>query len=202
MRDLPTGTITFLLTDVERSSALWERAPEPARSALERHDAMIESIVDREGGVVVRPRGEGDSRFAVFARATDALAAACAIQCALVAEFWRNPPLRVRIALHTGETDVRQGDYYGNAVNRCARLRSIAFGGQVLISSVTAALVGSALPESATLKDLGYHRLKDLTEPEHVFQLVHADLPIDFPRPPSLDTHSHNLPVQPTRLHR
>jgi predicted ATPase/class 3 adenylate cyclase len=201
MRDLPTGTITFLLTDVEGSSSLWERAPEAARSALERHDAIIESIVDREGGVVVRPRGEGDSRFAVFARASDSIAAACAIQCALVAEFWlRSPSLRVRIALHSGESDVRQGDYYGNAVNRCARLRLIAHGGQVLISSVTAVLVGSVLPEGATLKDLGHHRLKDLTEPEHVFQLVHAELPTDFPRPPSLDTHSHNLPVQPTAL--
>src|SRR5215472_9092104 len=147
MRDLPTGTVTFLLTDIEGSTALWERQPEATRSALERHDAIIESAVAREGGAVVRPRGEGDSRFAAFDRASDAIAAACAIQRALVAEFWQGTPtLRVRIALHTGETDVRQGDYYGNAVNRCARLRLIAYGGQVLISSVTAALVASALP--------------------------------------------------------
>jgi len=201
MRDLPTGTVTFLLTDIEGSTALWERQPEATRSALERHDAIIESAVAREGGAVVRPRGEGDSRFAAFDRASDAIAAACAIQRALVAEFWRGTPaLRVRIALHTGETDIRQGDYYGNAVNRCARLRLIAYGGQVLISSVTAALVASALPEGATLKDLGHHRLKDLTQPEQVFQLVHAELPVDFPRPPSLDVHPHNLPVQATAL--
>src|SRR5262249_17158271 len=201
MRDLPTGTVTSLLTDIEGSTALWQRQPAATRSALERHDAIIESAVARAGGAVVRPRGEGDSRFAAFDRASDAIAAACAIQRALVAEFWQGTPtLRVRIALHTGETDVRQGDYYGNAVNRCARLRLIAYGGQVLISSVTAALAASALPEGATLKDLGHHPLKDLTQPEHVFQLVHAELPTDFPRPPSLDAHPHNLPVQATTL--
>src|SRR5262245_10826190 len=99
MRDLPRGTITFLFTDVEGSTALWEREPEDTRLALERHDAIIEATVSKEGGVVVRPRGEGDSRFAVFDRASDAISAAHSIQRALVAEFWqRTPTLRVRMA--------------------------------------------------------------------------------------------------------
>src|SRR5262245_50552894 len=123
MADLPTGTVTFLFTDVEGSTQLWERHPDRMRAALARHDALIEQAVEQHRGVVVRPRGEGDSRFAVFARATDAVAAAAAVQRALHAEPWPpGAPLRVRAALHTGEADLRAGDYYGAAVNRCARL--------------------------------------------------------------------------------
>src|SRR4029450_12482722 len=97
------------------------------RAALAEHDALIEFLAEQHGGHVVRPRGEGDSRFCVFARATDALAAAAAIQRALHAEPWPTPvPVRVRVALHTGEADLRDGDYYGPAVNRCARLRALA----------------------------------------------------------------------------
>src|SRR5579862_5125925 len=122
---LPTGTVTFLFTDVEGSTRLWEQDPRGMRHALARHDALIEGEVERQGGVVVRPRGEGDSRFAVFSRATDALLAAVAMQQTLHAEPWpAETPLRVRLALHTGEADLREGDYYGSAVNRCARLRS------------------------------------------------------------------------------
>src|SRR5919198_5648446 len=145
MTALPTGTVTFLFTDVEGSTKLWERHPEQMRVALARHDQLIESLVQQHQGVVVRPRGEGDSRFAVFARATDAVAAAAAIQRALHEEPWpAEAPLRVRMAVHTGEADLRDGDYYGSAVNRCARLRAIAHGGQTLVSSVTADLVGDA----------------------------------------------------------
>src|ERR671938_1559741 len=110
MPDLPTGTVTFLFTDIQGSTALWEQHPEAARAALARHDALVEGIVAAHGGVVVRPRGEGDSRFAVFARATDAVLAATAIQQALHAEPWpAETPLRVRVALHTGEADLRDG---------------------------------------------------------------------------------------------
>src|SRR5919206_1026168 len=104
MADLPTGTVTFLFTDIEGSTALWEQHPEAARVALARHDALVEQIVAEHAGHVVRPRGEGDSRFAIFARATDAVAAAAALQQALSAEPWPTPtPLQVRMALHTGE---------------------------------------------------------------------------------------------------
>src|ERR687885_2386729 len=131
MAELPTGTVTFLFSDVEESTKLWERHPDQMRVALARHDHLIESLVEQHQGVVVRPRGEGDSRFAVFPRASDAVAAAVAIQHALHYEPWpAETRLRVRMALHTGEADLRDGDYYGPAVNRCARLRAIAHGGQ------------------------------------------------------------------------
>src|SRR6478609_2709400 len=144
----PTGTVTFLFTDIEGSTQLWERYPNEANAALVLHDRIIEEIVARHQGRIVRPRGEGDSRFAVFSRATDALIAAAAIQQALHAEPWpAHTPLRVRVALHTGEAYLRQGDYYGSAVNRCARLRAVAHGGQTLVSTATQELVRENLPE-------------------------------------------------------
>jgi len=131
MAELPTGTVTFLFTDVEGSTRLWERHPDQMRAALAEHDALIEVLVEQHGGRVVRPRGEGDTRFCVFTRATDALATAAAIQQALHQQDWpAGKPLRVRLALHTGEADLREGGYYGSAVNRAARLRAIAHGGQ------------------------------------------------------------------------
>mgnify|MGYP001358458370 CR=1 FL=1 len=199
MRDLPTGTVTFLFTDVEGSTHLWEQQPEAMRQALARHDAIVETEVARHGGVVVRPRGEGDSRFAVFARASDAVAAAVAIQQALHAEVWVTPtPLRVRMALHTGEADLRDGDYYGSAVNRCARLRAVAHGGQALLSGVTARLAGAALGETLATRDLGQQRLRDLGQPEQVFQLVAPGMPDSFPPLLSLDALTDNLPLQVT----
>src|SRR6476660_8357958 len=138
MAALPTGTVTFLFTDVEGSTRLWEQHPEQTRLALARHDALIESLVEQHQGVVVRPRGEGDSRFAVFPRASEAVAAAAGIQQALHVEPWPvETPIRVRMALHTGEADLREGDYYGAAVNRAARLRAIAHGGQAVLSLPT-----------------------------------------------------------------
>src|SRR5438105_1481715 len=119
----PTGTITFLFTDIEGSTRLWEQHAEAMRAALVRHDALVEEIVQGYYGVVVRPRGEGDSRFAVFSKATDAVCAASALQKAIYREPWAAPePVRIRMAVHTGEADLREGDYYGSAVNRCARL--------------------------------------------------------------------------------
>src|SRR4051812_37263262 len=119
---LPDGTVTFLLTDVEGSTALWEQAPEAMRHALKRHDRIFEAVVTRHRGVHIRPRGEGDSRFAAFSGAADAVTGALAIQQAFVAEPWPTPrPIKVRIGVHTGEAELRDGDYYGAAVNRCAR---------------------------------------------------------------------------------
>jgi class 3 adenylate cyclase/DNA-binding CsgD family transcriptional regulator len=186
---LPSGTITFLFTDVEGSTQLWERHPDSMRQALARHDTLVETCVARFEGVVVRPRGEGDSRFAVFTRATDAVAAACALQQALHFEPWPTPtPLRVRVALHTGEADLRAGDYYGPAVNRCARLRASAHGGQTLLSAATWELVRDRLPTGAALRDLGEHGLKDIIRPEHVFELITSDVPADIAPLASLDS--------------
>src|SRR6266542_1364909 len=138
MPALPTGTVTFLLTDVEGSTRLWEEHPDATARALVQHDAIVEFLAEQYRGRTVKPRGEGDSRFCVFARATDAVAAALAIQRALLAERWPTPePLWVRMALHTGEAELRGGDYHGAAANRCARLRAIAHGGQVLASRTT-----------------------------------------------------------------
>jgi predicted ATPase/class 3 adenylate cyclase len=216
--NLPTGTVTFLLTDVEGSAKLWELHPEAMRVALTRHDALAADIIARHGGVLIKHRGEGDSLFAVFARAADALAAVCALQRAYVAEPWpgyaeeeggsrraESDPfapaafaLRVRMALHTGEADLRDGDYFGPVVNRCARLRAIAHGGQILLSEATQQLASGNLPFGVVLQDTGLHRLRDLQQPERVYQLWHPELPSDFPRLRSLDTLPNNLPRQLT----
>ena len=196
--NLPTGTVTFLLTDVEGSTRLWEQNSEAMHHALIRHDALIEAAIERHDGVLVRPRGEGDSRFAVFPRATDAVAAAAAIQRDFHREPWPLPqPLRVRVALHTGEADVRAGDYYGTAVNRCARLRSVAYGGQMLLSQSAEQIVRESVRTidvpGASLRDLGEHRLKDLLRAERIFELVLPDVPAEFPPLPTLEA----LPAAP-----
>jgi len=151
MPDLPTGTVTFLFTDIEGSTRLWEDAEQPMRTAMVRHDEIVDGIVQARNGVNVSPRGEGDSRFIVFPDATDAVTAAIDLQRGLQAETWDLPrPIKVRIALHTGIADMRGGDYYGGAVNRSARLRSLAYGGQTVISGSTFALVQDTLPAGLT----------------------------------------------------
>jgi predicted ATPase/class 3 adenylate cyclase len=196
---LPTGTMTFLFTDIEGSTRLWAQQPEAMDPAVSRHFALAAEIVVQHDGIVVKHRLEGDSLFAVFPRALDAVAAAAALQRALHAEPWPAAiSLRVRIAVHTGDAVVRDGDYLGAVVNRCARLRSAAHGGQVLLSSVTQELVRGHLSQGLSLRDLGAHRLKDQLEPEHIFQLLHPDLPADFPPLRSLQAFVHNLPRQLT----
>ena len=201
MSELPNGTVTFLLTDVEGSTSLWQVASEAMRLALARHDVLFEDAIRSHGGVHIRPRGEGDSRFAVFSSAPDAVAAAVAIQRAFAAEAWPTArPISVRIGIHTGEAELRDGDYYGAVVNRCARLRNVGHGGQILVSEATMVLVRDHVPPDARLVDLGAHRLKDLTRPERVFQVAGERLGADFPPLGSLDARLHNLPVQATRL--
>lgn len=196
---LPSGTVTFLLTDIEGSTRLWEAHGGAMRAALARHDALADSLITEHQGALVKSRGEGDSLFAVFSGATDALAAALTLQRAFLSEPWpEGLPLRVRMALHTGEAELREGDYYGAAVNRCARLRAAAHGGQVLLSLATEELVREALPEGASLRDLGQHRLRDLATAEHVYQLQHPDLPRGDAPLRSLQAFRHNLPVQLT----
>jgi predicted ATPase/class 3 adenylate cyclase len=201
MPDLPTGTVTFLFTDIEGSTRLWEQHPEAMEAALARHDALALEIVQQHAGRVVKHRGEGDSLFAVFARAADAVSAALSLQQSLCQGPWpAETALRVRMALHTGEATVREGDYLGPAVNRCARLRAAAHGGQVLLSQATCDQVRDTLPAGAGLRDLGARRLKDLQQPEHIFQLLHPALPGEFPPLRSLETYAHNLPAPLTRF--
>jgi predicted ATPase/class 3 adenylate cyclase len=197
MAELPSGTITFLFTDVHDSTRLWEKYPAAMGQALQRHDEIIESLSQLYHGHVVRPRGEGDSRFIVFERAFDGVSAAAAIQQALHTEDWPEEfTLRVRMGVHTGEGQFRDGDYYGSAVNRCARLRSIAHGGQTLLSQTIYELGQDNLPKGVELLDLGEHPLKGLTRAEHIYQIMAPGLPTDFP-PLSLDW---KIPDIPSKL--
>lgn len=201
MSDFPTGTVTFLLTDIEGSTRLWEANPEAMRRAMIQHDSIIEEAVDAFSGLTIRPRGEGDSRFAVFARAGDAIFAAAAMQQRLTHHFAHAPvTVRVRAGIHTGVADWRDGDYYGTTVNRCARIRGLAHGGQTLMSQVTAELVRDDLPEGVALVELGTHRLKGLSRPESIFQLWLPDMPNEFPPLQSAEGYLANLPRPPSEL--
>ena len=196
---LPTGTLTFLFTDVQGSTQLWEQAPHAMRLALARHDEIALGVINACDGLLVKSRGEGDSLFAVFARATDAAQAALTLQTACAAEPWpAETPLSVRMALHTGEVQLRDGDYYGPAINRCDRLRALGHGGQTLLSLTTEELVRDSLPPEACLRDLGEQRLRDLSRPERVFQLSPPGLPDTFPPLKSLDVLPNNLSRQLT----
>lgn len=197
---LPMGTVTFLLTDVEGSSRLWEIARDGMARAIPRHYEILAEAIARWRGVRPLEQGEGDSVVAAFARASDAVAAAVDAQLALAAEEWPEAaPLRVRIALHTGEAELRDGcNYFGQAIVRCARLREIVHGAQVAMSASTFDLVRDRLPAGVTVADLGLHRLRDLSRPEHVFGVLHAELPAEFPPLRSLDALPNNLPVQLT----
>jgi predicted ATPase/class 3 adenylate cyclase/DNA-binding XRE family transcriptional regulator len=196
---LPSGTVTFLFTDIAGSTQLWEQHPQAMPGALARHEALLRQAIGARGGVVVKSTGDG--MHAVFARATDGVLAALAAQRSLAAEAWGPIGLlRVRMALHTGVTEERDGDYFGPPLNRVARLLAAGHGGQTLLSLATAELVREQLPPDADLRDLGVHRLKDLTYPEQIFQLVAPDLPTTFPPLNSLDLHRTNLPAQPTLL--
>lgn len=199
MVDLPNGIVTFLFTDIQGSTRLWEQFPEEMRQSLRRHDDLIAESITESGGIIVKPRGEGDSCFIVFSLATEAVEAAVNLQRILLKELWNpNTIIRTRMALHTGEADLRDGDYYGTVVNRCARLRSIGHGGQILLSQATYELVRDALPPGITLQSMGVHRLRDLQRPEQVFQLNHPDLPSKFPPLRSLNAIPNNLPQQLT----
>src|SRR2546421_113755 len=144
------------------------------RGGLARHDRLAADLIEQHHGALIKSRGEGDSLFAVFLRPTDAVAGAAALQRAFTSDPWLpETPLRVRMALHTGEAELRDNDFYGPAVNRCARLRAAAHGGQVLLTAATHELVREALPARVGLRDLGEHRLRDLLAPERVLQLTH-----------------------------
>ncbi|MFH1475342.1 MAG: adenylate/guanylate cyclase domain-containing protein, partial [Chloroflexota bacterium] len=194
---LPTGTVTFLFTDIEGSTHLVGELAERWPPLLDRHRAIIRAALAAHGGVEVQT--EGDGFFAAFDRAPAAVAATVRAQRDLAAEAW--PPdaaIRVRMGLHTGEGVVdADGSYVGHDVHRAARVAGAAHGGQVLLSGTVRALAGAALPAGVTLRDLGEHRLKDL-RPEPLAQLVVDGLPADFPPVRSLDARPNNLPTQLT----
>ena len=173
---LPTGTVTLLLADVEGSTRLWETQPEEMTAAIARLNQTVSEIIAAHAGVRPVEQGEGDSFVAAFARASDAVAAALAMQRAPLA------PIRLRIGVHTGEIQLRdEGNYAGPTINRTARLRDLGHGGQTLLSGTTDDLVVDRLPADAWLTDLGSHLLRDLPRPERVVQLCHPDLVNEFP---------------------
>ena len=191
---LPIGTVTFLLTDIEGSTRLWETAGDAMPGAVKRHYEILDAAIGRHSGVRPEEQGEGDSVVAVFIRAADALAAAVEAQRALRAQTWPGGvALQVRMALHTGEAQLRNAsNYFGPAIICCARLRGLAHGGQVLLSRAAHDLVQDRLPDGVALLDLGVHRLRDLDRPEHVFALSHPALAVARPLP-SPDAPAHNL---------
>lgn len=178
---LPRGSVTFLLTDIEGSTRLWEEDPQHMAAVVARHDAIAAQVVARHGGQLRRTRGEGDSTLSVFDVASDAVHAALDFQVALRGEAWPGGRgLSARAVVHTGEAELGDGDYSGPAVNRAARVRAAGRGGQVLVTEATAALVADALGPEFALRDLGRHRLRDMVRPERLYQLTHAALPADF----------------------
>jgi predicted ATPase/class 3 adenylate cyclase len=196
MAALPSGTVTFLFTDVEGSTRLWDEHAQEMSAAVARHDELLRRAVGSHGGQVVKTTGDGC--YAVFASAHDAVGAALDAQWAFGEEEWRSTRLRVRMGLHTGEAELREGDYFGGVVNRAARLMNAGHGGQVLVSQVTAELVGDSLPIGVALRDLGAHRLRDLSRPERVFQVLGPRCGAEFPPLRTFEALPGNLPAQVT----
>ena len=177
MGGLPTGVVSFVLTDVVGSTALWERAPEAMAAALARHDELVSEAIGAAGGTLLKPRGEGDSTFSVFTRASDAVRAAHRLQAAIRAEPWpADAVIRARVGVHTGEAVERDGDYLGPAVNRVARLRDVAHGGEIILSAATAAIVRAGLAPECELVDIGQVQLRGLDHAEPALVLAAPDL--------------------------
>ena len=180
MPEVPSGTVTLLFTDIEGSTRLWEVHPTAMRAALARHDALLRYCIDDHNGHVFKTGG--DAFCATFHTASDALAAAFDAQRALIHEPWPEAAkLRVRMALHSGAVEMRDGDYFGASLNRVARLLAAGHGGQMLLSEATHDLCRDHLPPRVTAKALGAHGLKDIERSERVFQICHPDLPQAFP---------------------
>ncbi len=198
---LPRGTVTFLFTDIEGSTALWEQDHVAMRAAVERHLALLDLAIAAHGGH--RYEQVGDAIQAAFATAGDALAAAINAQRSLVEEPWQLPnPIRVRMALHTGEAVPDSSGKYHQvpALNRLSRVLAVTHGGQIVLTQTTRQLAGDELPENVAFHDLGQHRLRDLLQAERIFQVLAPGLPADFPPLPSLERHETNLPILLTPL--
>jgi class 3 adenylate cyclase len=199
-RPLPTtGTLTFLLTDIEGSTRRWAEHPEAMSVGLVRHDELLRGAIESHGGGIFKHTGDGVS--AVFATPYDALAGAVAAQQSLHTEPWGAiGDLPVRMGIHIGRAEYRMSDYFGPTLNRVARLMATAHGGQIVVSLPTQEIVRDDLPPEVSLLDLGEHRLADLARPEHVFQVVHPGLPPTFPPLRSLAVDRHNLPLALTHF--
>jgi predicted ATPase/class 3 adenylate cyclase len=187
--------VTFLFTDIEGSTQLWEKHPEAMQDALARHDLILRDAIESYHGHVIKTTGDGV--HSVFEKAIDA------VNATLTAQRNLNIPIcdleiKVRMGLHSGEAEQRAGDYHGPVLNRAARIMAAGHGGQILLSSITAELAREHLPGEVSLLDLGEHRLKDLIRPEHIFQLLESNLPKEFPPLNSLNSLPHNLPLQLT----
>jgi class 3 adenylate cyclase len=197
MRELPTGTVTLLFTDIEGSTRLLQHLGKRYSDVLAECRGLMRAAFHQQHGHEVDT--QGDAFFVTFARATDAVMAAVAVQRALASHVWpEGVTVQVRMGLHTGEPERSAEGYVGLDVHRAARIMSTGHGGQVLLSQVTSDLVEHSLPMDVSLQDLGEHRLKDLGYPSHLYQLVIAGLTSDFPPLKTLDSYSHNLPIQPT----
>ena len=200
MIPIPTDSMTFLFTDIQGSTRLWEQHPEAMKAALARHDAILRQAIESHGGHVFKT--VGDAFYAAFTSAPDAVSAALDAQRALHAEAQKAAPggpiIRVRMGLHSGAVEARDNDYFGPPLNRVARLMSAGHGGQTLLSAVTDELVRGHLPPGTELRDLGEWRLKDLARLEHIYQLLAPDLPAEFPPLRALDAIRTNLPSQLT----
>ena len=191
---LPTGTVTLLLADVEGSTQLWETQPAAMTAALALLNRTADKVIAEHNGVRPVEQGEGDSFVAAFARAADAVA------CALDLQLAELGPIKLRIGVHTGDVQMRdEGNYAGPTINKTARIRDLAHGGQTVMSSIAEELVEDRLPDGAWLTDLGRHSLRDLPRPVRVAQLCHPDVRNDFPPlRTSNTTAAHNLPAQLT----
>jgi class 3 adenylate cyclase len=192
-----TEVLTFLFTDIEGSSRLWENHPDTMRQALACHDEILRSAVARNRGTVVKSTGDG--LHAAFRDPRDAIVTAVELQSALAdARSTGGLLLPVRCGMHAGVTEARDGDFFGGSVNRAARIMSASHGGQVLASHAVADLSRDRLPAGVSLRDLGVVRLRDLSNPERLFQVVHVALRQDFPPLRSLEATPNNLPQQVT----
>ena len=186
MPGIPGGTVTFLFTDIEGSTVLWEKNAADMASALAHHDALLRGVIERHEGHVFKTMG--DAFCAAFHTAPAAVDAAIAAQQELSRERWPGgAQIRVRMALHTGAAESRDNDYFGQPLNRVARLLSAGHGGQILLSLATQELVRDQLPPTLALRDMGERRLKDLIRPERVYQLHSRDSAAEFPPLKTLD---------------
>ena len=202
MIQIPNGFVTFLFTDIENSTRLWEERPDAMWESLKRHDALMREAIEAQDGYIFKT--VGDAFCATFKNSESAVKSAVGAQLALHADPLLNGTdpqgvtLRVRMGLHCGEPMCTGADYFGPPVNRAARVSGVAYGGQIVLSSIVASRMSAAMPETISFKELGLCRLKDLPEPETLTQVLHPGLPYDFPPLPSLSNCPNNLPNQLT----
>lgn len=191
---IPSGAVTFLFTDIQDSTTLWEQFPYEMKSSLARHDAIVRQGIEAYGGYIFKTAG--DMFCAAFSSAADALSAGLSAQRTLSTEHWTTPmPLRVRMAIHTGPAEMREGDYFGATLNHLGRMMEIGHGGQILVSEASQQQLAQRLLPGIELRDLGVRRIKGMRELMQVFQLVAPDIPVQFGPLKTLDPSPTNLPA-------